>query len=241
MKGLLLTSIVLLTGLIAACSTTKSDNVDTDGIYAVFAVSESGASARGDATFYVGGSTGTVLQLSAGDSVTCNGNAMSENQDLFGKYYYYGACGSLTAGASYTFVFTRNGDNGTETYTSTVVLPAAVSVSSPSNGASFTRGQTIPVNWTAGSDTVEVSISGSGTSASGSGSTTYSRSYGSLPDNGAYTILGADTDPDDTISGVISNGIITVSRTRSGSMASGLDGSISARRTGSVTNLTLNP
>lgn len=241
MKGLLLTSIVLLAGLITACSTTKSDNVDTDGIYAVFYLSEDGANARGDATFYVGGSTGTVLQLSAGDSITCNGNAMSENQDLFGKFYYYGNCGTLTAGATYTLVFTRNGEDGVETYSSSVVMPAAVTISSPSSGATFTRGQTIPVSWNGGSDSVEVSISGSGTSASGSGSTTYSRSHGSLDDDGSYTILGADTDPVDTITGVIANAVISVTRSRSGTMAAGLDGSISARRAGSVSNLTLNP
>lgn len=243
MKGFLLTSIALLTAVLSACSTTKSDNVDTAGIYAVFAVSEDGANARGDATFYVGGTTGTVLQLSAGDSITCNGNTMSENQDLFGKYYYYSGCGTLTAGATYTLVFTRNGDDGVETYSSSVVMPAAVTVTSPSGGASYTRGQTIPVTWNSGSvaDTIEVAISGSGSSASGSGSTTYSRSQGSLDDDGAYTILGADTDPADTITGVISNVKISVTRTHSGSMGSGLTGQISARRAGAVSNLTLNP
>lgn len=241
MKGFLLTSILVLAGFLTACSTTKSDNVDTAGIYAVFYVSENGANARGDATFYVGGTTGTVLQLSAGDSITCNGNAMSENQDLFGKYYYYGNCGTLTAGATYTLVFTRNGDDGVETYSSTAVMPAAVTISSPSSGASFTRGQTIPVYWNGSTDTVEVAISGNGNAASGSGTTSYSRSSGTVADSGAFTILGADTDPADTITGVIANAMITVTRSRSGTMASGLSGSISVRRVGTVSNLTLNP
>ncbi|WP_413287451.1 Ig-like domain-containing protein [Bdellovibrio sp. HCB337] len=241
MKGFVLTSILLLTSVLISCSTTTSDNVDTDGIYAVLTIQEDGANTRADATFYVGGMTGTVLQLTAGDSVTCNGNAMTENQDLFGKYYYYGNCGTLTAGATYTFTFTRNGDDGPESYSSSVVMPAAITISSPNDGATFTRGQTIPVTWNAGSDTVEVSISGSGTSASGSGSTTYSRSHGSLDDDGAYTILATDTDPDDTITGVIANAAISVTRSRSGTMASGLDGQISARRADAVSNLTLNP
>ena len=74
----------ILTLLLTACSTTDSENVNTEGIYAVFTIQEDGA----NATFYVGGITGTVLQLSSGDSVTCNGNALSEDQDIFGAYHY---------------------------------------------------------------------------------------------------------------------------------------------------------
>lgn len=225
----------------SACSTTNSDNVSTGGIYAALSISENGAVAQASATFYVGGITGTVLQLSAGDSVACNGNVLSEQQNLFGGYSYVGNCGTLTAGAMYSFVFTRDSASGNdEVYTSTVTLPEAVNITAPADASTFTRGNPINVTWTASTDSVLVTLSGQGTSSDpGGGSTSFS-STNSASDNGAYTIIGTDTDPD-SITGAISNAYITVRRSRSGTMDASLDGSISASRSDSVINLTINP
>ncbi|MCJ8278243.1 MAG: hypothetical protein HRT44_03895 [Bdellovibrionales bacterium] len=228
---------------LVGCSTTESENINTEGFYAVYTLTEDAGGTRGDVIFYVGGETGTVIQLSDGDSVTCNGNTLNENQDFIGRIYYWGSCGALGVGNKYTFVFTRQVDDGdNEVYTSTVTMPSAVSISSPWDSATFTRGQTIPVTWNAGvgGDTVSVSISGSGQSADSTGTARYVSGDGSLADDGSHTLTSEATNPD-SITGVISNAAITVTRSRSGLMDPGLDGRVSATRQDSVNNLTLNP
>ena len=148
----------------------------------------------------------------------------------------------MVTGNTYTFVFTRAvADADDEVYTSEVSLPAPVTINSPANNATFTRGNTIAVTWTAGTtDSITVSLSGSGNSSTSSGSASFLSSDGSLADDGSHTISSEDTNPD-SITGAITNGVITVTRRRSGTMDTALDGSISASTEDSVTGITLNP
>jgi hypothetical protein len=241
MNKVIFTFSLLIFIFTVGCSTTNSDNVNTEGFYVVFELTADGANTRGDATFYVGGLTGTVVQLSAGDSVTCNGNPMNESQDLFNRYYYWGGCGALTVDATYTFVFTRSTASGDEVYTSTVTMPEALTLTSPGDGSTHNRGAPINVTWTAGSDSIVLRLTGDGDSAESPGSTTtFSATEGAQADDGVASFTGTQTNPD-SINGAITNARIMGTRSRDGSMDPLLAGTVSASQTEEITGMTINP
>ena len=114
-KRLILAGIAL--GL-AACSNTPSSNVKTSGIYATLSVTAQGGSALCTAVFQVGGSTGTYLSLDNGDTVTCNGIAMTSSNTL--GAILYSATLPANAGATYAVVLNRTGE---DPHISLVTLP----------------------------------------------------------------------------------------------------------------------
>lgn len=225
-----------------SCSSTQSENVKSSGIYVSYTIiSETGnpSRARADATFFVGGPTGTVLSLNGDDSITCNSNALGKGSDLVGKIYYFGDCGTFSAGASYTFVLTRSDGS----FSSSVTLPAGLQITSHSDNTQFgTRGSAISVQWdTSSSDSLSITLSGSGTSSANSSEQSSFSNSTSATDIGSATLPASWTNPT-TISGTISNATITVSRSRSGTVASGLAGGTITASTGdTVSNGTIVP
>lgn len=215
--------LVLISAFVVGCSNTDSDNVKTSGIYATFDIQATNGTATAVAKFQVGGATGTFLDLSSGDSITVNGLPLSR-QELLGIIEYRRAV-SYSVGDTYTFVFSRDGE---DPYTSTVTLTEAVTISSPSVGADITKGTAISVQWNAGTDindevSVSLSKQGDGESGYSNSSMVATASSHSIPANDTLTVN----------SGSVS-GSISVFRERQGSMAADLDGTISSSQYDSV-------
>lgn len=238
-------SLSLTVCFLAACAATESKNVTTEGIYAVYTVTEVGQRTQAQATFYVGdgksSKNGTLLELSKGDSVEVNGEVLSYNKDIVGKIQYQK---SMPLQRSYTFVFRRKvADGPDEKYEAIVELPVQVAITSPKNFNNFRRGLPLQVRWrSAGQgDSMNLIISGSGRSADGDGSEqTFTRGSYGLADNGAHVFSGNDTNPDN-IRGKVNNTEILVQRIRAGVMDRNLDGEISAMSQSRISNMTLTP
>lgn len=207
-----------------SCSNTKSDNVKTSGIHATFSVEGNNQnSVNCQATLQVGGATGTYLDLTSGDSVTCNGNSMSRSELL--GIITYSATVPYQVGSTYTIVLTRTGENP---YSSSVVLPEAISNVSPSSAISQQKGSAINVSWTPSSNATEDSFSASLSATGVSALLT-----DSPPEQGALGFGSTDTTPS-PVSSDSSTGTLTYSRARSGTMATGLAGTIKAYQKTSV-------
>lgn len=211
-------------GSIISCSKTNSDNVKTSGIHATLSVEGNNQnSVTCKATLQVGGSTGTYLDLTSGDTITCNGNSMSRSELL--GIITYSATVPYQAGSTYTIVLTRTGE---DPYSSSVVLPEAISNVSPSAAISQQKGSAISVSWTPSSNATEDSFSAS---LSATGVSAYLTD--SPPEQGALGFGSTDTTPS-PVSADSSTGTMTYTRTRSGTMATGLSGDIKAYQKTSV-------
>ncbi len=233
---MLLSICVVSISLLSACSTTESDNVATKGIYATIEVAGNNAnSVNCEVQLQVGGPTGTYLDLSAGDSLTCNGNTMARNEFL--GIVTYTATLTYAVGATYTIEFVRAGEG---TYTSTAVLPGAISGASVQEGNSIAKGQPLTALWTASTsteDSMYVTLSYSYLN----GSTTSSQSHGlndTSPENGSMGFSAAQTQVTPPVAGNF-DATLTLKRSRGGTMATGLDGSIRATQKMQVTGITL--
>ena len=234
--------LILLLSFVSACSSTESENVKTQGVYAAYEVKESGGRIQAKATFYVGdgksSKNGTVLQLTGGDSVECNGEPLAYNKDLFGKIQYQK---TLPLQNSYVFTFKRKSqDNPDEVYHSRVELPLPMEIKNPKYWDSYRRGTPINVRWkrVRSIDKVSVSISGSGRSINGGGETTFLYVDSGLTDDGEHVLSGRNTNPDN-IRGKVENVEIRVQRFRMGEMDDGLDGEIMSSSEDLVGNITL--
>lgn len=205
---------------LAACSNTESENVKTSGFYATYTLFAEGASSAScQATFQVGGSTGTYLDLNSGDTVTCDGQSMVRSE-LLGMITYTASV-TATVGKTYEIVLTRSGE---PTYTSTVVLPEAVAGTTPATTTNYTKGSVINTSWTPSSNTTEdfmtvtLSYTAGDHSASASADDT-------APESGTLGFGSSDTNQYSSTTGTF-GGKITFKRKRVGTMASGLEGQI---------------
>ncbi len=223
---------ILVLGFFSAgCSSTASDNVKTSGIYASYSVDGNSIStATCTVILRVGGVTGTYLDLSASDQLTCDGQAMSKSSLL--GIITYSASVSYSVGKSYEIVLTRSGETP---YSSTVSLPEAVNITSPTSGTSFSKGSAITTTWslpttTAGGAYVSISAS--------SGGSSYSKNYSQTNELGTYTFAATDSQSESMPVGSWS-GTIQVQRYISGTLASGLSGTILGTQSKSVA-ITLN-
>lgn len=78
-----------LTILATSCAKTESENVSTKGIYASFGLLGNNVnSVNCSVQLQVGGPTGTFLDLSSGDSITCNGSNTMLRSELAGIITY---------------------------------------------------------------------------------------------------------------------------------------------------------
>lgn len=129
----------------SGCSKTKSENVKTDGIYAEFElVGNNKNSIICSATLKVGGSTGTVIDLSNGDVLTCDGYPMDRSEDLLGVIRYQVQL-SYQKDKVYNIVFHRPEE---KPYVASVIVPELIKGLNPLNGAIVKKGTNIDVIWT---------------------------------------------------------------------------------------------
>lgn len=222
MKSNSLTCLSLLLSIFAtSCAKTSSDNVKTSGFYGSYSIRGNNQnSVNCSVQFQVGGPTGTYLDLSGSDSVTCNGNNMSRSELL--GVITYSATVPYTVGGTYTVVLTRSGE---APYTSTAVLPEAITGMNPGTTTSYRKGASISPSWTASAnaaDAMGVTLSYS------AGSTSYSHYLNdTAPENGSVGFNGSQTQVNPPVAGTWS-GTIEYSRRRAGTMDPALSGVITA-------------
>lgn len=223
----------LILGFLAVnlgCAKTQSENVKTSGIYVSYSLQGNSAGAAScSVTFQVGGGTGTYLELSGGDSVTCNGQSMSKNEVL--GIVTYTSSVSYSPGSTYTVRFQRPSE---APYVSTVSLPDPIVVQSPAMHAAIKKGTVLPVQWVKSNtslDRMSVRLSFDIVSAGVTNSHSFSKTDGPV-ETGFTSFTAAETSP------VLSTGPwsakVNWHRYRYGSMPSGLDGHITASQSTEV-------
>lgn len=216
-------ALIIATMLTMSCSKTPSDNVKTAGFYVTYNVTGNNQNAvTCTARLQVGGSTGTYLDLNAGDSITCDGQTMARSE--FAGIITYSANAPYVPGKTYEIVLSRSGEGS---YSSTAVLPDAIAGYSPNGTPSFQKGSTINPTWTAsnnGSDYLYVGLSYS-TALSGSH---FISKTDSAPENGNGVSFGpTETQLTPPEAGTW-NGTIRFTRAREGTLSGSLAGSIRA-------------
>lgn len=147
-KIIILFSVIQLT----ACSSADSDDIKTSGISASFSVN---AIADGKshlrARLGVGGSlSNTDLELENGDQLVVSANGQSlvmrEDKEFLGGFEYKATLPFNTENTEFTFSFNRpDGDSAPD---STVIMPAAVNLASPTMNSVFNRTDLITISWT---------------------------------------------------------------------------------------------
>jgi hypothetical protein len=193
----LLLNLLLLTSSLAltACSQISSSDVDADSIYGELGLTQTEGSNQGtvSATFFVGGGTGTVVQLASPAGVTVNGQRAAEITDPILNMTSY--VGNTSGNA--TVIYT---DKDGKTYTNTLAAPGTFSISLPSNTAFISQG--LNINYTSASaftsgDELQISLGssfgGGGfikslTAGANSGSTSLNSSDLSGLQPGPYTL-----------------------------------------------------
>lgn len=217
----ILTLLSLVGLLLVSCSKTESDNVKTSGFYVTYSVQGNNQnSVSCTATFQVGGSTGTYLDLSSGDTITCNGNSMSRSEFL--GMITYTATVPYSVGGTYTLVLSRTGESA---YSSSVVLPEAIAGMNPSSATSYTKGTGLSAAWTPSSNAADGMNVYLRYTAAGTGY--YYSQNDTSPENGVVGFSSAETQLQPPVAGTWS-GSIEYSRTRAGTMATELSGTITA-------------
>lgn len=227
MKTTLGMLLLAICGVSISCSNTNSDNVKTSGFYVTYTVRGNNQnSVSCTATLQVGGSTGTYLDLSGGDSVTCNGNSMSRSEFL--GMITYSATVPYSVGGTYTVVLNRSGETP---YSSTAVLPEAIANMNPSSATSYTKGNPISPSWTSSASALDGMVVTLNYSAGGS-SYSYQQND-TAPENGVVGFSSGQTQLTPAVAGPWT-GSIEYSRRRTGSMAVGLSGTITASQVATV-------
>lgn len=206
------------------CSKTASDNVKTSGFYATYRITGNNQnSATCTATFQVGGPTGTYLDLSSTDSITCDGQSM--NRSEFAGIVSYSANVTYVVGKTYDIVLSRAGEGD---YISSAVLPEAISGYSPSGAPSYQKGSPINISWTpssSNSDNIYVYLN---YTANGS-SYSYSEND-TAPESGVGTGFSTtETQVSPPVTGTW-NATLKFQRYRDGIMSSELDGNMLAEQ-----------
>jgi hypothetical protein len=146
-KQLTATVLVLTTAfLLSACSKISSSEVDASSIYGEIEVkrTESQSYIDVDASFLVGGSTGTMVYLVSPAGVTINGSPGSETEDFITNRVHYHASVSASAGSAVV----RYTDKNSREYVNPVNLPGITYASAPASASkaagfsiSFSRSQ----------------------------------------------------------------------------------------------------
>mgnify|MGYP001604321251 FL=1 len=146
----------------AACSSTTSDNVATEGINTDIDVFANGSGRTFvDVEMEVGdGLGGTSLQLAPGDrlTVTANGiqKSMTEDASVIGRFRYEATFDFDDAGTQFTVAFSRT--NGVNAPNSNVSLPEGFVVQAPQTNDVFTTADDIPIQWTPNGTTITPDI-----------------------------------------------------------------------------------
>ena len=154
LNGTLLTLVMIMTG----CSQISSNDVDASTIFGELSLNRTEGSTRASvsATFFVGGATGTVVQMDSPASVTINGQGASEQTDpILNMTSYTG-----TVSTNATLVYT---DKTGTSYTNTLLMPGSLSMSTASGTVFISQG--FILNYTSSSaflsdEQLEVTLSG---------------------------------------------------------------------------------
>ncbi len=235
-KMLLTTGLLALAQILTACSDTTSDNIKTSGLYSNYSVTNNTGSRAGtvhcQAVFHVGGSTGTYVILNSGDSVTCNGQGMSYSKDPILNQVVYSLDVPATADGNYNIVLSRPNEGP---YASSVRLPAGIQPLAPTINTNIHKGTAFNVQWvanTTSSSSMSISLS---YYYQENGETVQAIAYAptSQPESGSAWFTSSDTAGNPSATGTWP-ATLTLSRTNFGSMASGLNGGISASQSVNV-------
>ena len=224
MDRFFLLSLLAIGTFTLSCAKTDSSNVKTTAFYAEYAIKSSTAnssSAVCSASFRVE-SGGTFLDLNNGDTVTCNGLAMTRTE-LFG-IVNYSVNIPATVGGTYTFILTRSGE---APYTASVTLPEIVVPTTPSAGSVLLKGNALGVSWTPSGNSDDSMILSTSKVISGDSKcpdiTTFDDS---APESGVGSFTAAQMSmPVNGTAGACGMNII-FQRRRAGTMPSGLNGSV---------------
>ncbi len=223
--------------LLIGCAKTSSDNIKTSGFYATYSISSAATSptiAICSASFSVE-QGGTYIELGSSDTVTCNGQTMTKSVVL--GIVSYSANLTATVGSTYTVLLTRSGESP---YSASVTLPAAIATTAPSVGFSQAKGLGLTYAWTASSNASDAMyLTGDAVTSGDLACPNRATFTDSPPENGS----GAFSTTEMTLRSGGTTGAcaykISWERARVGTMPSGLNGTITAVQTVSVTG-TLN-
>lgn len=206
-----------------ACSKTTSDNVKTSGVYATYTVQAHGSD-RVDCSvrFQVGGGTGTSLELTGSDQVTCEGQPMTKSE-AFG-IVTYSASLPYIPNYNYRVEFTRPQE---PVYTAQVSLPEPILNVSPSAPVTLKKGTPLTVTWTPSLDP-QAEMTAYLQYATGESTHGRYRSD-SAPENGVLEFNGEATSLTPNVLGNWS-GTLRITRRRQGQMPMGLAGAISGEQ-----------
>lgn len=148
------------TGLSAGCVITDSTNVKTSGIWVRYTVehdAHDSVTVRG--VLRVGGSTGTIVDLTAGEHLEVNGHNMTEWVEPITNYHWSRAVISPDPDGIYDIDFVRLDD---ELVSSTVVAPDRPLISSLDPGDVIYSEEILTIYWdeSAPGDDVDIYIEG---------------------------------------------------------------------------------
>ncbi|MGE0632006.1 MAG: hypothetical protein AB7O96_06335 [Pseudobdellovibrionaceae bacterium] len=146
MKKLIYVSLFFIATFNFGCTKkTESEDVSTSGIEAHFVVDAYPADNRVvcQATFNLESDDNNLIELSDGDSITCNGIGMAKSGTT------YSITTAYAANAEYEFSFIREGESA---HTTSIQIPDAPTGISPASGATSTKGQALNVSWTPSTD-----------------------------------------------------------------------------------------
>jgi hypothetical protein len=147
-------------GLVAACSTTESTNIKTSGIWVRYTVEHD---AHDSVTVWgvlrVGGSTGTIIDLFAGEHLEVNGTNMTEWVEPITNYHWSRAVIGPDPDGIYDIDFVRLGD---EVVSTTVVTPERPFITSLDPGNVVNSEEVLTIYWDEGDpgDDVDIYIEG---------------------------------------------------------------------------------
>jgi len=158
MKQLLVLSLLIT---LSACSKISSDEVEASSIYGELSVSreEGSSNATASARFFVGGSTGTMVNMVSPAKVVINGQEANEvNEPIIGTVSYQR---SIPANGNASIVYT---DKEGGVYTNTLTIPGSTSMSVSANTVFKSTGFVISYSSTSNfvnGESLEVYMSGS--------------------------------------------------------------------------------
>ncbi|HOX44085.1 MAG TPA: hypothetical protein PK668_10835 [Myxococcota bacterium] len=177
--GTLLAAAALTALLAGGCTLVDSQDIKTSGIWAYFGLDHHpDDTVVAWAEMRVGGSLGTVVTMSGGESIECNGTRLREYEEPITNYHWYRAEVSPSI-SGYDFEFLRT-DEEVETHLESAAPPVILDVT-PSLEAR--AGDSVTVTWddSLPGDSIRVSITGACIQLQADSGLGDSGSYTSLP------------------------------------------------------------
>lgn len=218
--------------LSSGCAKSYSNNIGTGEFFATYLIAGNSSNhVDCEATFTVGGSLGTYIELVDNDRVYCSDGIRQielTKSEAFNVVRYTGSGLVHEPGRTYSMLFTRGGG---QDFTSSVILPSPMAIFSPSSGVTVVKGAELPVAWNAGNgDEVKLSLQYSASGTTGSESSGIHNATDR--DDGSYIFTSNQTRI--TTPGTVSSWL-EITRVKRGSHTTGLKGgSIQATQEASV-------